>query len=693
MSVSRDNEPSEGKAASAGGWTSLTWDELHRWAGGRSVSRGRAYQREGRVKELAAGKDGRLLATVAGGECYTTAVWLVAGKTGEEALGSQCTCPVGYRGCKHAVAVVAEYLDRLANDKAVAVAREDDPRWARLAGDVSESGVEDEEESEEELGESGAGLSAAQRGARAGWDKKIRQHIEAKSREELVELVWSLTARFSELREEFRERISLSEGDVDRLLKEARKELQEVTSRPGWRERWSEEGYIPDYSKLKHRLERLVEKGHCDAVVPLGREIIERGLEQVEQSHDEGETASAVGECLPLVFKAVAESKLPGSQKVLFVIDAYLKDSYDIIGEAAEVVMEADYRPEDWSAVADELRRRLERMPGRQGDFERSYHRDGISGWLADALEKAGRESEVRALYEKEAGTTGSYERLVRFLIEGKCYDDAERWATEGIDKTRQQYPGIARNLAGALRDVARVRGQWDVVAAHAACLLFDRPGVTEFKDLIAAAGQAGQQKRVRKVALQFLETGVGPIRVTTSRQGNHKAIVAAEWPLLVPGFLLPLMAGEGRSRSHEGPHYDVLIHLAIEEKRPADAIRWYDAMRVGRKASGGPSWYGGGDYGDDVAKAVAESHPERALAIYAERVDAYLKQASPAAYETVAGYLRKMRPILQSLKREEEWGQLVAEIRVQYRNRPRFMEILERLEGGTIVQTQRRGR
>jgi hypothetical protein len=55
-----------------------------------------------------------------------------------------------------------------------------------------------------------------------------------------------------------------------------------------------------------------------------------------------------------------------------------------------------------------------------------------------------------------------------------------------------------------------------------------------------------------------------------------------------------------------------------------------------------------------------------------------------------VAAYLKKMRPILKSLDRGPEWNDLVAEIRVNYRNRPRFMEILDRLEARPILQKPR---
>jgi uncharacterized Zn finger protein len=83
-------------------------------------------------------------------------------------------------------------------------------------------------------------------------------------------------------------------------------------------------------------------------------------------------------------------------------------------------------------------------------------------------------------------------------------------------------------------------------------------------------------------------------------------------------------------------------------------------------------------------------SHPQRAIEIYRQRVDQNLTQASVSAYETVAAYLRKMKPIMKSMERENDWTQLVDDFRLRHRNRPRFMEILDRLESRTILATQK---
>src|SRR5262245_43476072 len=91
-----------GKVRSPGAaWTKPTWSDLEGWSGKRSVTRGRSYQRGGRVRDLMIAGDGPvLLATVLGGDRYAVTVALDPGGR-RPSLKSTCTCPVGLR-CKHA---------------------------------------------------------------------------------------------------------------------------------------------------------------------------------------------------------------------------------------------------------------------------------------------------------------------------------------------------------------------------------------------------------------------------------------------------------------------------------------------------------------------------------------------------------------------------------------------------------------
>ena len=737
---SRGGEPGRRGPSSNAGWTKLTWDDLDRWAGSRSVARGRSYQRGGRVKDLKISSEGDLLATVVGGDRYVTTVALSPGRK-RSSLESVCTCPVGASGCKHAVAVVAEYLQALADGQDVPVATEDDPRWAKLDSDRAEidndwdeddedeASWEDEDEEPVRSARSPKRPTRRQAGA-VHWDDKIEQHLRAKSQGELADLVWSLVRRFPEIYQEFRERIALQEGDVGRLVAEARREIRQVTSEVAWQNDWTGEGHIPDYSKIQHRFERLLELGHADDVVSLGREFIVQGLRQIGEAHDEGDTATAFAECLPVVFQALTRSSLSGPERLLFAIDAELADDYDALGDSTEALFDAPAQPEDWSVVADTLAQRLKTSSAREkpgaDDFSRNYRRDRVTNWIATALENAGRDEELRTLYESEARATGSYERLVRFLLERKHCEDAEHWAREGIAATSAKLPGIAASLAASLCDLAQKRKQWDVVAAHAAFRFFsDHPGPSTFDELVKAAQKAGVAEPVRAAALRFLETGALPYQmivsppasatvkgmstrspvkkrgaatkskpVATSPEPTPAAPVRVkiepQWPLPFPDYLIPFLDRPGRYNPAPRPHLEVLLEMALAAKRPDEVVRWFDKMQSAPRGPGyyqGPYGYG---YSDRVAEAVSAAYPERAIAIYTAALNAQLPHAQQSSYESATAYLRKLCPLYEALNRGSEWTALVASIHEKYRNRPRFMDLLDGLEGRSIVQSAR---
>jgi hypothetical protein len=107
---------------------------------------------------------------------------------------------VGASGCKHAVAVVAEYLERLGEGAEIPAANQDDERWELLAdetGDADEDGVddldvdmdsEDDEVDEEFYVHRHRHRAVSEKKTRNVTDEQIWKHIEAKNREELVAL-------------------------------------------------------------------------------------------------------------------------------------------------------------------------------------------------------------------------------------------------------------------------------------------------------------------------------------------------------------------------------------------------------------------------------------------------------------------------------------------------------------------------
>jgi uncharacterized Zn finger protein len=679
-------------------WKDLTWDDLEAWAGDRSVSRGQTYQRQGRVRDLARTEDGRLLAWVEGGSRYATVVSLNAARNRGDRLQSSCTCPVGFDGCKHAVAVVLEYLEALKENTAVPTAPADDRRLELIEAeeDFEEDDFEEEDFAEDDFEEPSPRRARRRRGES---EDALRAYLEARPAAELADLILQYAGRFPEVREELQEKRALGEGRMDELVARARRQIADLTSQHAWRNHWSGEGEVPDYSGLQRLLKNLVERGQADAVAELGRGLLRDGLEQVGQSDDEGETAGALARCLGVVFRAVAGSSLTARDKLLYAIDAVLQDDYDVCDGAGEI-LDAEWAPADWSAVADELARRL-RAQGRPNltEFSDRYRRDRLSNWLIRALERAGRGDEALAVCEAEARVTGSYERLVGRLLDAGNLDDAARWAAEGMEKVGAEWPGVAQHLRDKLRDIAQRRRDWPLVAAYRADDFFSQPGVDTFGALMKATAKAGCEPQVRAAALHFLETNRRPDAAPPPQprpsRGRAKAPRAAaraaatvSWPL--PPLPYPEAGAQRRlpawQPNEPHAHWDVLIDLAIQDKRPDDVLAWYDRL-CGAHRRGGYGVYGTGARAEQVADAVAAAHPDRALAIYLDLAERQIAATNPAAYGEAARHLAKVRKLLTAAGRADEWARILADVRTRNARKRRLMETLDRLENSRIVR------
>ena len=632
----------------------LTWEDLREWAGDTIVSRGRNYQRNSQVERLARTPSGGLIAWVHGAKRYTTWVDFEGG-----ALASACSCPYGAT-CKHAVAVVLEYLDHLERGIDVPEVTEQDSRMALLEESLEEEAWgEDEEE-----GMMGAGQLAPRRAGKAAGEP-LKAFLKQQTKVQLVALIEDLAGRHPAVLKTLEDLNDLSRGSVKRIVTAVRREIHELGSEPGWRNSWSGEGFTPDYSGVRDRLEALLAEGHVDEVVSLGKELLEVGKNQVEMSHDEGETAAEISSCLDVVFRALPQSSLPPTEQILWAVDAQLEDERELC-YGAKFFWERKQTAEAWNVVAGKLLERLNHFECADGEdsFSRNYRRDCLSNWAIRALGKAGRHEEIIPLCEREAEETGSYMRLVKFLKEAERWEEAERWICKGIKATRSQWPGIASGLRDALREMRERQGDWPRVAAFRAEDFFREPTLRTFQELRKAAKRAEAWPAVRVAAMHYLETGKLP-------RANPP------WPLPETGVIEPV---EGPERKF--PLTDTLIDIAIAEKRPDDVIRWYDKRKPEEIG-----WWERGFQDDKFAEAVADRYPDRAVGIWKKLAEAQIALAKPKAYGAAAGYLRKVHRVLKKLGREEEWQGYLAQLREAHVRKRRLLEILDSLTGGRIVE------
>ncbi|MGH8068941.1 MAG: SWIM zinc finger family protein [Candidatus Entotheonellia bacterium] len=643
----------------------LTWTDLQEWAGSSTVARGRSYQRNRQVQELVCTPSGSLLAWVQGTQRYATQVD-IAGSS----LTSSCTCPVGY-SCKHAVATVLDYLERLKQNINVPTVPESDRRLTLLQEDTAEDAWSDEDEEESAETVHHTPQEHSKRSTAA-----LHSYLEQQTKAQLMALLEELAEHYPDVRESMLDRRDLAMGSVKELVKQARQEIDHLSAEPGWSHHWDDAEYTPDYSRVQDRLQALLDKGYADEVIALGKPLLEAGTQQVEMSHDEGEAAEAIASCLTVVFRALARSSLAPAEQMLWAVEAELDDEYDLC-QAAEQFWEQEYAAADWHILAEKLAQRLRQCKSTPGNdrFLRNYHRDRLTDWLIYALEHAGRHDEIIPLCEHEAEETGSYVRLVQRLKADNRWEEAEQWIHKGINATQKHLPGIASELRTALRDIHEKENDWLQVAAMHADDFFQHPTLQAFQESQKAAERADVWPAVRSGAMYYLETGKFP--QPSQRAAKDRTI--PPWPLPASGLT------DHTDRQHlRFPIIDTLIAIAIAEKRPDEILRWYD-----QRQPGGGGWGWGGIRDDQIAETIAQSYPERALDIWKKLAEACIAQTQTRAYEQASAYLRKQRDLLKQLGRTREWQSYLTDLRQANVRKKRLLELLDDLEGLRIVDRQ----
>jgi len=626
-------------------FTDLTWEDLQDWAGAAIVSRGQRYQRSGHVLDLARTARRGLIAWVQGTRRYATTI-----ETEDKALISACTCPYG-GVCKHAVAVVLEYLEHVRKDRAIPPVTEQDHRLQLL-----ERTVDDDIEQAPRQPSRKAGHAAA-----GAWSKSL----ERQAQPQLLALLKDLAQRYPEVQEFLQDRHNLSAGAVPRLVKALRAEIAALSEEPGWSSHWNHESSIPDYSRVRDRLEALVAQGYADAVVDVGAELLQAGTRQVELSDDEGETAEEIASCLDIVFRALSHSSRLPADQMRWAVEADLSDEYDLC-RGAKAFWDRNHPSAAWNVLAGQLARRLtqDRPAKSQDAFSKNLRRDRLSNWLILALERAGRRDEVIPLCRQEAERTGSYLRLVERLKKTKRWEEAEQWIRKGIAANEKRWPGVADQLRAAFRELRQRQQDWPAVAALRADDFFGEPSLGTFQGLEKAAQRAGVWPAVRAAAMRYLETGARPQPSTPP------------WPLAES----ELKTTSAR-RPIPPPMTDALIDIAIAERRPDEVLRWYD-RRKPRSRSWGSGWVAE----DRIAEAVVGAYPDRAVAIWKRLAEEQIALTKPNAYEAAAGYLRKVHRVLKRSGKEGDWQGYLAGLRRANERKRLLVRILDTLEGRRII-------
>ena len=648
--MARQKKKTTKKQKSSDPFSKITWEDLEEWAGNVIVGRGRPYQRNGAVENLGRTAGGTLAAWVRGTRRYATRVRL----TERNGLESACTCPY-WDTCKHAVAVVLEYLERLKTDSAIGEIDEDDPRLLKLEA-IEDEDEEFAEEEEEENVKARSGRSKSKTAS-------LRPYLQEQTKAELVALVIELADAHDVVRQLIADRRDLTSGQTDKILQTIRREISALEEPV-----WDEYDNFPalNTDRLKAAFKGLAQAGQADAAVRLGPELLATA-HQALQYDSEGEFEAAFSDCLDVLFQVSEKSSLSPADQVEWALDMALADEYGLCDAGLDQLWKRRYAKSDWSAVSDRLAQRIETSKDTKEELH--YERDRLTDWLIRVLEKAGRQDEIIPLCEREAPITFSYERLVDRLMAKRRWEEARRWCHQGIEAIASIYPGIETAMHKQLQTINWRSGNPLAGLALQAEEFFAAPGLFGFQELCKAARKARLGQGVEAWARHYLETGRRP-GVGRKRKSDPKVA----WPLPSPEVEVPNI------ETTEAPMTGILTQLAIAEKKPDEVLKWYDY--AGRKKGG----LGLSDFlvdATEVAEAIKSAYPDRAIAIWQETAEEHIARVSTNGYEASVPYLRKMKNALTRAGRKQEWDEYLASLREENKRRPRCLEVLGRLKGG----------
>jgi uncharacterized Zn finger protein len=647
----------------------LDWTTLEDWAGPKTLSRGRQYQREGRVHELVRSPNAAIVAWVDGTERYATVVYF------DNGIRSVCTCPVG-SGCKHAVAVILEYLTLHKETRPIRDLPADDSRRL-LLGDRAEGIFKSSQSgTDPDLPRVTGSIAKKKTAEPKKRQLSLRHYLSGLSKEDLIGLLEDLMSEYPQVRQEVTDRKSVAASDARPVLEALLSDIDIISCEEAWSNSWSGESRIPDYTPVRKRIELLLEMGYPDAVVEAGGILLKNGIAQIEQSDDEGgEIDEEIASCMDLVFQALRRSSRPAHERMIFAIHAELDDEFDLCGGAAKF-WEEYYPASEWGLVADRLLLQLGEHsvnPGRE-EFSSKYHRDHLAGWIVTALDHAGRDREATDLCVAEVDLTDNYARLVRRLIQKGRRDEARTWIERGIDATGKSLPGIAAELRTIQRELWEKEGDRLHVAGVWAEEFLCDPSYRTYCQLKASSEITGVWDTVKASVMQYLKDGTFPV---LRQDGKKKSS-------LLFGALPPVGLTNQKSWKTPGaPFFEVLIDIAIAERRPDEVIAWYDRFLGSRHGRG---MYYRPD--DKVADAVAEQFPDRALGIWKEKAERLAEEARPKSYEASVGYLKKIRAVLKNQGREDAWEEYLAKMREVHARKKRFLEMLMVMEGKKILKS-----
>ncbi len=271
----------------------------------------------------------------------------------------------------------------------------------------------------------------------------------------------------------------------------------------------------------------------------------------------------------------------------------------------------------------------------RCADHGYDSHRATITRIMECLAEASGDIDELVAIKSKDLSSSYRYLGIAETLARAGRADEALEWAERGL----KAFPDRPHNdLRDFLVAIYLERKRNDEALQLTWVQFEERPGLETFKKLNVVSGKLGIWPAQRERALANLEETIAREAAATSRWKPKPSL----------------------------PNHSLRVSIALWEE-DLDAA-WMAAHQ------------GICDRNLLVALAgkLESARPEDAISLYRRVVTPIVEQTNNAAYEEAIKLIRKLGGLMKTLNQPRQFGDYLAELRVQFKPKRNFIKLLD---------------
>lgn len=482
--------------------------------------------------------------------------------------------------------------------------------------------------------ESGGAVSAKEQ-RRDPW-RDIRDYLNTQTPEVLVELLLDTAERDERLYQSLllKAECVVRGADADKVF---RKAIDRATGIYGFMD-WREVGdFAANLNQVVELLAELLTPDNAAILIELAEyaiESVEESLEQIDDSNGEvGGIVQALGD-LHLNACKLAKPKPRTLAERLFRLEteSYLGNcSFDALTYRDALGEEGLQRYRELAEAE------WAKIKPRQSSDAYDANRYQITHIMESLASASGNVEELVAIKSRDLSLPYHYLAIAEIWTKAGQDDKALDWAERGL----QAFPNAKDNRLRDFLVAAYLQRQRNDEALQLTWVQFEeRASLEQYKKLHSVAGQLGVWPEQRQRALARVAEVIADQAAFTTRWKPKPSI----------------------------PDYSLRAEIALWEN---DLDAAWTALHAGNCNQG---------LMIALAGKLESTRPNDALILYKRIIPSIVDQTNNVAYADAAKLIRKVGEIMNAQKRNREFGDYLAELRVRFKPKRNFIKLLNEM-------------